>query len=161
LHLHVYFLCKVVRINTIKLPVLFKLGPLAVSPCPCKLLWTYFLIYTVNSRLWFLWNLPILNSLCDSSLGKGRSPEKEWDVSWRMICALCLTFERRACMIHKRLQWGPTLLWLPYHGVVERGGQKNVFTNNLRSWAGCWWLTSVIVATQEAEIKSIVVQSQP
>jgi hypothetical protein len=27
--------------------------------------------------------------------------------------------------------------------------------------AGCWWLTPVILATQEAEIRRIVVRSQP
>jgi hypothetical protein len=27
--------------------------------------------------------------------------------------------------------------------------------------AGCWWLTSVILATQEAEIRRIMVRSQP
>jgi hypothetical protein len=27
--------------------------------------------------------------------------------------------------------------------------------------AECWWLTSVILATQEAEIRRITVQSQP
>jgi hypothetical protein len=28
-------------------------------------------------------------------------------------------------------------------------------------WAGCWWLTLVILAIQEAEIRRILVQSQP
>jgi hypothetical protein len=27
--------------------------------------------------------------------------------------------------------------------------------------AGCWWLTPVILVTQEAEIRRIIVQSQP
>jgi hypothetical protein len=27
--------------------------------------------------------------------------------------------------------------------------------------AGCWWLTPVILATQEAEIQRIAIQSQP
>jgi hypothetical protein len=27
--------------------------------------------------------------------------------------------------------------------------------------AGCWWLTPVILVTQEAEVRRIVVQSQP
>jgi hypothetical protein len=31
----------------------------------------------------------------------------------------------------------------------------------LQSSSGCQWLTPVIVATQEAEIRRIVVQSQP
>jgi hypothetical protein len=32
----------------------------------------------------------------------------------------------------------------------------------LRSvWAGCWWLTPVILATQEAEIRRIMVGVQP
>jgi hypothetical protein len=30
-----------------------------------------------------------------------------------------------------------------------------------RQIAGCWWLTPVILATQEAEIRRIAVQSQP
>jgi hypothetical protein len=31
----------------------------------------------------------------------------------------------------------------------------------LRITAGCWWITPVILATQEAEIIRITVQSQP
>jgi hypothetical protein len=32
---------------------------------------------------------------------------------------------------------------------------------NKTNLAGPWWLTSVILATQEAEIRKIAVQSQP
>jgi hypothetical protein len=32
---------------------------------------------------------------------------------------------------------------------------------NPRSLAGHWWLTPVILATQEAEMRRIMVQSQP
>jgi hypothetical protein len=31
----------------------------------------------------------------------------------------------------------------------------------IRILAGCWWLTPVILATQEAEIRRITVRSQP
>jgi hypothetical protein len=31
---------------------------------------------------------------------------------------------------------------------------------NYHFYAGCWWFASVIVATQEAEIRRIVIQSQ-
>jgi hypothetical protein len=30
-----------------------------------------------------------------------------------------------------------------------------------RKYGSCWWLTPVVLATQEAEIRRIVVQSQP
>jgi hypothetical protein len=32
--------------------------------------------------------------------------------------------------------------------------------NKIKKIVGCWWLTPVILATQEAEIRRIVVQSQ-
>jgi hypothetical protein len=33
--------------------------------------------------------------------------------------------------------------------------------NSKSFWAGCWWLTPIILATQEAEIRRISVWSQP
>jgi hypothetical protein len=41
--------------------------------------------------------------------------------------------------------------------------KKEVGEGGLRksNTARCWWLTSVILATQEAEIRRITVQSQP
>jgi hypothetical protein len=35
------------------------------------------------------------------------------------------------------------------------------YTYQKRNFAGCWWLTPVILATQEEEIKRIAVRSQP
>jgi hypothetical protein len=40
--------------------------------------------------------------------------------------------------------------------------QTNIYSAILRKdSARCWWLTPVILATQEADIRRIMVQSQP
>jgi hypothetical protein len=40
-------------------------------------------------------------------------------------------------------------------------GSKYFYTKNGQLLAGHWWLIAVILATQEAEIRRIMVQSQP
>jgi hypothetical protein len=41
---------------------------------------------------------------------------------------------------------------------IQEGKKENL--KRLRNWARCWWYTSVILATQEAEIRRIEVQGQ-
>jgi hypothetical protein len=38
---------------------------------------------------------------------------------------------------------------------------KIFLMERLNNTAGCWWLIPVILATQKAEIRRIIVQSQP
>jgi hypothetical protein len=44
-------------------------------------------------------------------------------------------------------------------GKVKQNKPHNIQLENI-SLAGCWWLTPVILATQEAEIRMFAVQSQ-
>jgi hypothetical protein len=46
------------------------------------------------------------------------------------------------------------------NGLAEEIGKRNSGGRKPKE-AGCWWLTPVIVATQEAEIRKIMVRSQP
>jgi hypothetical protein len=43
---------------------------------------------------------------------------------------------------------------------MYHGSEMSVFFKTAL-YARCWWLTPVILATQEAEIRRITVQSQP
>jgi hypothetical protein len=50
------------------------------------------------------------------------------------------------------------LLYLPYLFPVSHFLNSCILKDTV---ARCWWLTPVILATQEAEIRRIIVQSQP
>jgi hypothetical protein len=66
----------------------------------------------------------------------------------------------RVCNNKKWSQvFNPFKWWRSHRNVEFEGGKKS--TLEVVYFAGRWWLTHVILATQEAEIRRIEVQSQP
>jgi hypothetical protein len=50
---------------------------------------------------------------------------------------------------------------LPSKGKTLNSNPSTILQQKKGDFAGCWWFTPVILTTQEAEMRRIVVQGQP
>jgi hypothetical protein len=71
-------------------------------------------------------------------------------------------FDFRTSLIEARsLEQGSTVQFADHYGALQWFSCIVISTKSNRTKVRSWWLTPIIVATQEAEIRRIAVRSQP